>query len=467
MVERDRRTHQKIKTSPSSTPIAHSPIISKGYPSSKYPNSLTSNRPGPPGNFVTYRQSAADAGEVMVTPDWSWRSWFSNLRARLTADPAVAFALTVFFTHRLLLFALGAFFAPFVPQVPPLGASLLRDVDPRHWGPAFFLLAPWQRWDTNWYIHIAQSGYAIGDGTTNYPPLYPLGVAVLGRVLLEQYMLAAMLISNLAYIFALVYFYRLCNRLFNVEVTRRAILLLATFPTAFFLLSGYTESLYLALVLAAFYYAEEARWWPVIILTILASLTRLQGIILIAPLAYIYLQKRQFNWHNWRKMITREGVALAALPPVGLGFYLAYVYFILGDFNFNNHLAVVWHVKFALPWETFFGGLAGFFDPNNAHNLIYNVMDLILLVVFVCLIIIWAQRKLPMAYLIYSVLSMLVFLTRQGVDGFFWMSLNRYVLAIFPVFMLAGLIAPRYLIKVSAAVQAIWVVLFIFWMWAG
>jgi hypothetical protein len=466
MAERDGRAKPKNKIRPSSNYPASSSSTSKSYVTSKYPKPLTprpSNRTIQPGNLVSYSPGAADAGDVIVAPDWSWHTWIGSLWARLTADPAIAFALTVFLTHRLLLFALGAFFAPFVPQVPPLGASLLRDVDPRHWGPAFFLLAPWQRWDTNWYIHIAHFGYAIGDGTTNYPPLYPLAVGVLGRLLLEQYMLAAMLISNLAYIFALVYFYRLCTRLFNVEITRRAILFLATFPTAFFLASGYTESLYLALVLAAFYYAEEGHWWPVTILTVLACLTRLQGIILVVPLAYIDLQKRQFNWRK----ITREGLALVALPPVGLGLYLGYVYFILGDFNFNNHLAVVWHVKFAWPWETFFGGLVGFFDPNNAHNLIYNVMDLILLVVFVCLIIIWAQRKLPMAYLIYSVLTMGVFLTRQGVDGFFWMSLNRYVLAVFPVFMLAGQIAPRYLIKVSAVVQAVWAILFVFWMWAG
>lgn len=463
MVERDTQANQKGKPATSSIRPANKYTTSKGYASPKISNSLKTNRPVQPGSFVSYGQSAADAGEVIVAPDWSWQNWLETLWKRLTADPAVAFALTVFFTHRLLLFALGAFFAPFVPQVPPLGASLLRDVDPRHWGPAFFLLAPWQRWDTNWYLHIAQWGYAIGDGTTNYPPLYPLGVAVLGRILLEQYMLAAMLISNLAYIFCLVYFYKLCNRLFNIDVTRRAILFLATFPTAFFLLSAYTDSLYLALTLAAFYYAEEKRWWPVIALTVLASLTRLQGIILVAPLGYIYMQHRHWNWRK----IDRHGLALAALPPVGLGLYLGYVYFILGDFSFNNHLAVVWHVKFALPWETFFGGLVGFFDPNNTHNLIYNAMDLILLVIFVCLIIIWAQKKLPMAYLIYSVLSMLVFLTRQGVDGFFWMSLNRYVLAIFPVFMLAGAIAPRYLIKVSAFVQAIWAILFVFWMWAG
>ncbi len=406
--------------------------------------------------------SAADAGETSLPVEWSWQAWASSLWARLMDDPAIAFALKVFMTHRLLLFGLGAFFVPIAPMEPPLGLVLLRDIDPRHWGPSFFLFGPWQRWDTNWYIEIAQNGYAVGNGTTNFPPLYPFLVGFLGRVLFDQYMLAAMLVSNLAYIVTLVYFYRLTNRLFPAETSRRAVLFLTTFPSAFFLAAAYTESLYLALVLAAFYYAEEGRWKPVGWLVALACITRLQGIVVVVPLAYIYMQQRNFNWRK----IDRYGVALAAAPSTLL-VYMLYVYITLGDYNFSNHLQVVWHIKFVMPWESFFGGLFGFFDLNNARSLVYNALDLILLVIFICLTIIWAQRKLPVAYLIYSILSLTVFMTRQGTDGFFWMSMNRYLLAVFPAFMLAGAIAPRFLIKFGAGVQVIWATLFVFWMWAG
>lgn len=415
-----------------------------------------------PPRVVSYGGGAADAGDLVVAPVWGWRAWAAALWARLMADPGIVFALTIFTTHRLLLFALGAFFAPIAPIEPPLGAGLLRDVDPRHWGPAFFLLGPWQRWDTNWYLQIAQHGYMIGNGTTNYPPLYPFLVGLIGRVLLGQYMLASLLISNLAYIFALVYMYRLSALLFNVETARRAILFLATFPTAFFLLAGYTESLYLALVLAAFYYGEKRRWLLVAGLCTLASITRIQGAILVLPLAYMYMQQRGFNWRK----IDRRGWLLI-LSPASFGLFMLYVYYILGDYNFSNHLQVVWKIKFALPWESFFGGMLGFFDVNQSRNLIYNAIDFILLVVFICLTITWVQHKLPLAYLLYSVLSLVVFLTRQGTDGFFWMSMNRYLLTVFPAFMLAGKISPRYLIKFGAGVQAIWATLFIFWMWAG
>ena len=180
------------------------------------------------------------------------------------------------------------------------------------------------------------------------------------------------------------------------------------------------------------------------------------------PLSYMYMQ--QCNW-SWRK-ISRNGIALV-FSPVPLALYFGYIYFILGDRNFSNHLEIIWHVRFSWPWETFLVGLAGLLDPNHASNLIYNTLDLVTLVLFTCLGIIWWQRKLPRAYLVYIVSSMLVYLTRAGTGEFIWMSITRYLIVLFPCFMLLSQIAPKWAIKVSMLVQTIWAALFIFWMWAG
>src|SRR5205814_1603077 len=32
-------------------------------------------------------------------------------------------------------------------------------------------LAPWLRWDANWYVHLLTTGYAAGDGSTSFHPL--------------------------------------------------------------------------------------------------------------------------------------------------------------------------------------------------------------------------------------------------------------------------------------------------------
>jgi Gpi18-like mannosyltransferase len=434
------------------------------------PISATHSPASPASNYRSNNQVTLTSSSMLEhsrSGEWhsqptGWQEWFAQLYGRLMSDPAISYAMTIFMTHRLLLFALGALFALVAPVEPPLGSSLLRDVSPYFWGPGFFLLAPWQRWDTNWYIRIGQVGYDIGNGTTNFPPLYSFLIGVLGRLLMGQYMLASLLISSVAYIVALVYLYRLTLRHFNEVTARYTLLFMVTFPSAFFLASGYTESLYLALTLAAFYYAEEKRWYLAAFLVALAGITRIQGIILVLPLGYLYLQQINFKWRK----INLEGLALLLSPGL-YALYMGWVYFILGDRNFGNHLAVIWHIKFAMPWESFFGGLFGFFDPSHVRNLVFNLLDLVMLTLFISLTIISVQRKFPMHYLIYSILSLIVYLTRMGTEDLFWMSMTRYLIMIFPAFMLMGQVTPRSLLKLSGAIQVIWATLFIFWMWAG
>lgn len=413
-------------------------------------------------NPLVYISSSSTIASSAATSLERSEGLLSRLWQRLMDDPAFAYAWTIFLTHRLLLFALGAALVLIAPVEPPLGVSLLRDLNPNFWGPGFLFLEPWQRWDTNWYIRIAMTGYDIGNGTTNYPPLYPVSIALLGRLLLGQYMLASLVISNLAYIVALVYLYRLTSQLFDETIAKRTLVWVAVFPSAFFLASGYTESLFLALAVASFYYGEKKRWWLAAGLAALAGVTRIQGLVLVLPLGYLYMQQR--GW-NWRK-IGREAFALALSPGL-LALYFGYVFLILGDNNFSNHLSVIWSVRFAWPWDAFVMGLAGLFDPNYANLLIYNGLDLITLVIFICLAIIWWQRKLPRHYLIFVVSNMLVYLTRAGTSGFVWMSMTRYLVVLFPCFMLLAQIAPKRYIKLSAVVQAVWAFLFIFWMWAG
>ena len=39
-------------------------------------------------------------------------------------------------------------------------------------------LAMWQRFDANWYLSIAESGYQSYPGTEHFPPFYPLLISL-------------------------------------------------------------------------------------------------------------------------------------------------------------------------------------------------------------------------------------------------------------------------------------------------
>ena len=45
-----------------------------------------------------------------------------------------------------------------------------------------YLVRPWERWDTVWYLKIAEHGYT-DYGSTAFLPLYPLLIRVVGTLL--------------------------------------------------------------------------------------------------------------------------------------------------------------------------------------------------------------------------------------------------------------------------------------------
>ncbi|MBI3914003.1 MAG: glycosyltransferase family 39 protein, partial [Chloroflexi bacterium] len=150
------------------------------------------------------------------------------------------------------------------------------------------LLAPWQRFDANWFLKIAQFGYSADDGSVVYFPFYPILIRLLGKILLGNNLLAASLISNAALVGVLYLLYQLARDLTDEASATRTVAYLAIFPTVFFLFAPYTESLFLFLTLAAFHDATRARWARASIWGALAALTRLQGILLIVPLFYMW-----------------------------------------------------------------------------------------------------------------------------------------------------------------------------------
>src|SRR5205823_14334758 len=141
---------------------------------------------------------------------------------------------------------------------------------------------------------IAAHGYANHDGSAAFFPLYPMVTRWVSWVLGGHPLAAALLVSNAAFLAALVMLYALTARETSVEVARRATVYLAAFPTAFFFLAPYSESLFLLLVLLAFWWARGGRWLGAAAAAFLAALTRNLGVLLALPLALE-------GWLQWRE----------------------------------------------------------------------------------------------------------------------------------------------------------------------
>ncbi len=337
---------------------------------------------------------------------------------------ALYYSLTIFLTMRLALSLLAALLLWLVK--PPVGPHpLLRPyqgVEPITGGWAGLLLGAWQRFDTLWYLKIATQGYSPHDGSAVYFPLYPLLIRV-ATYLVREPTLAALLVSNLAYIGLLLYLYRLTASLGGEATAGRTAIYMALFPTAFFFLAGYTESLFLFFVIAAFWYAERGRWWPAGLFGFLASLTRLQGLCLLFPLLYLYLKRRRVDWNL---------VAISVIP-LGAVSFLLYQRFFLGQASLIGTYEAYLHAQFVLPWDNISGAVRQVLSPQGSFIDLFN---LIVTLVFLAMAVVSFYR-LPPEYGLYMATTMAALLLRRTTLQPL-VSMSRYALALFPAFMIWG-----------------------------
>jgi hypothetical protein len=224
------------------------------------------------------------------------------------------FVFLAFAASRLFFLGAGALGTALLPEATPGG-------DPRE--PAG-VLSYWAHWDGAWYSLIATAGYeARAPESYAFFPLYPLLVRA-GAALGGGPALWGVAISTLSTLCALYFLYRIAQRLWDERAARAATLVLAFFPTAFFLNAVYTEGLFLALATGAVWAALVHRsLLPAGVLGLLAALTRNSGVLVLLPLAWEWWRGREeFGW---------RGALPLALPPLGLGVYAAYLWSRTGD----------------------------------------------------------------------------------------------------------------------------------------
>jgi hypothetical protein len=320
-----------------------------------------------------------------------------------------------------------------------------------------------ERQDAVWYLRLADDGWSGDDASAAFFPLYPLTVRAVAWVLPGDTLLAALLVSNLAFLGALLALFALTADAFGVRVARRAIVVAAIFPTAFFFLAPYTESLFLFLSILAFRAARHDRWSRVAVWGALAALTRSVGLLLIPALlveAFASRRGRGVNHRGVRAVTARvAGAAAIALGPLS--------WFAWWGLAHGNWLAPLdaqrrWGRVLQPPWVS----LARAIDFAWSYRS-YWLLDLVIVAIAVVGLAL-AIPALRASEITYGALSVLVPL----VDPF-WdrplLSAPRFVAVVFPALWgLSGVglgrRLPRALVtSVLAAGWAICVVLFVNW----
>ncbi len=197
------------------------------------------------------------------------------------------------------------------------------------------LVSPWLRWDSVWFTRIVSRGFAAGDGTTNFHPLYPWLAVPLYRLGLDP-TLSLLVVSSLASLALLWIFIKLAQLDLSRQASNTALLSLVTFPVAFALFAPYSEGLFLFWVALCLYSARLGRFLPAAAAAFLATLTRQQGLFLVIPLAW---SAWEASGRSLRGLPKAAGGWLAVLAaPAGMAAWTVYRLAVLheGSLDFHN-----------------------------------------------------------------------------------------------------------------------------------
>jgi hypothetical protein len=289
------------------------------------------------------------------------------------------------------------------------------------------VVTAWERFDALWFLRVATLGYADGDGSAAFFPLYPLLIRGLSLVLGGHPLAAAILISNAAFFGALVVFYLLTESEYDEATARRAVLYLALFPTAFFFLAPYSESLFLLLAVSSLAAARRRRWAVAGVAGALASATRSVGVLLPLPLAVEAIQR----WRERRE--NPVGPLLwSAVAVLGAALYLLFWFGKSGDMLAPLQQQATWQRQPMAPWETIASGTREAFRWPGVYPGGYHLLDWLVVVPGLAAAAWLAVRARP-AFSVYAWVSLLAPLTLVF-PGRPFMSLPRFLLAIFPLF---------------------------------
>jgi len=301
-------------------------------------------------------------------------------------------------------------------------SSLLQENTP-NW--LVRLTEPWRHWDTPYYLRIAEHWYSPGGPELSFPPVYPILVGVLGRVLGGAYLPAALLISWASLFTACILLVQTFQDYTDEPTSQRAVKYLLLFPTAFFLFAGYTESLFLVFCLLSWQGAKKGIWWQAGLFGLLATFTRFIGVYLLVSYAWIWLKA-----HREQKLQIAAWLAPTPLALIGW-FWLTEHFYQLSP---STAVLNFWYLRTAWPWEGIINSLKLVMDRSDIFHKIYIYPDL-LAVFFFSGAIVWVAKKAWWPETIFMGVTLGSFLIKVLESGLL-ISTSRYVLVLFPGFLL-------------------------------
>jgi hypothetical protein len=331
---------------------------------------------------------------------------------RLQSRPDWQIALAIAASLRLFYSVAAAVASPFLhPDAALIRSNALTENLPAPVGWYYALLGIWERFDTLWYLRIAERGYDLPRAAIFYP-LYPAAIRLVSWVMPST--AAALAVSTVAAFFFFWGLLRLAAELSEVGKLRMA-LLVCVWPTSFVLFAGYAEALNLALIVWAVVFGREQRWSLATACAILAGLCRPSGVLVVIPLAIMALRRR------------RLASVIVVLTPLGLLSYWGWLRW-SGRLSVVEAYRVYQGATLAPPWASVWEALR--LIATQRDSLLAIKLGLVILVVALSL-----RREVRLEDKLFAlavIVQMLMYTGRPLLGA------ARYLMPAYPAFVMLG-----------------------------
>lgn len=177
------------------------------------------------------------------------------------------------------------------------------------------------------------------------------------------------------------------------------------------------------LIAGTLFYAYKGRWLLTFIFSFLAALTRNVGVLLFFPLCLEYWDRYGFRF--------KKSIFALFGPPLGLVSYMIYLGMTFADPFAFIHAQKEWR-RFIVDPLTVLGNLWQRISTFFQHHNVVMMIEIVMGISFICLFILSFKKsfRLPKSFIALYIMLLPALLQNT------WASVNRYVIVIFPAFIL-------------------------------
>lgn len=301
-----------------------------------------------------------------------------------------------------------------------------------------------RNWDGGHFIGIAKNGYSENYQYAFFP-IYPILIKFV-QYLIPSYLISAVFVSIFSTFLGIYFLAKLIKLELPKISSKKVIFFLLIFPTSFYLIIPYSEGVFFFFTTASFYFYRLSKsrnrnlnLFLACFFASLASATRIEAVaVAIAILIDLYLAKK-IKQDFWTVPIILSGMVFLSI----------FLYSQTKDPFYFLSAETHWQRSLSLPIAGFWQSLVYVFSHNFDNFVQITLID-ILFAVFGVGMVIRAFRFLPFLLSSYALISILMPLSTSTL-----VSIPRFLLPIFPIFLLLSMIKNRYVSYIYILVSII------------